>query len=392
MAFTVAKMLKLAVFCNSKVLAGNKGVNRIVTGVTILESTDFNTCRMKNEIVLTSTFFLRLFEKSGVNYIVECQQRMASGICIKPNIADTGFPEDIVNAAERLRFPIIVLTPNVDLQQVISAITYETLRRDGYDIHLSFEENFFQELIVSDKDRDSIIKRGAMIGLGKDELLCALLIQPSDVGIAKDVCDFCLCKWERKCYTLTKNGRVMVALRLTIAEDNKDFVLEIAKTLLKKLEAAMAPNKFRIGIGRNYKEPAQFNKSFFEACNALSVSQLNRSRDPVSHFTDLGIFRILFDYKNREELFQLYRETVGTIIEYDQKNETEYLNTIRTYLNQKCSVNNTAKKLFVHYNTINYRINKIKSLFGIDLDNEEDRMNLYVGIKTADCYDLNKLI
>ena len=81
---------------------------------------------------------------------------------------------------------------------------------------------------------------------------------------------------------------------------------------------------------------------------------------------------------------------MGTISEYDQKNQTEYLNTIRTYFNQNYSINNTAKKLFVHYNTILYRLNKIKALFGIDLNNEEERINLYVSLRVADSQDLWK--
>ena len=141
---------------------------------------------------------------------------------------------------------------------------------------------------------------------------------------------------------------------------------------------------------RRITRPAGTDFLRLEACNALSVSLLNHSKDPITHFNDLGIYRILFDYKNREELYQFYRETVGVIIEYDRQNQTEYLNTIRTYISQNCSTNNTAKKLFVHYNTIRYRINKIQKLFGMDLDNEEDRINLHVGIKVADSLDLRK--
>lgn len=390
MAFTVAQMLKLSVFRHATLIAGDKGITRVVSGINMLEGPDLGNATMKNEIVITSAFFLKTFDESGINYIVECHRRRAAGLCIKAAQSDVELPEEIISTAERLRFPIILLKSNSDLPQIISAITYEILRRDGYDIHLSFEENFFQELIVSDRDRDSLFKRGAMIGLGQDELLAALMLQPSDVKAARDICDFCLNQWDRKCYTLTKNGRVMVALRLILAEDSKDFVLGLAHDLIEKLEAAMPNIKFRAGIGRSYKEPAQFNKSFFEACNALSVSLLNHSKDPITHFNDLGIYRILFDYKNREELYQFYRETVGVIIEYDRQNQTEYLNTIRTYISQNCSTNNTAKKLFVHYNTIRYRINKIQKLFGMDLDNEEDRINIHVGIKVADSLDLRK--
>ena len=117
---------------------------------------------------------------------------------------------------------------------------------------------------------------------------------------------------------------------------------------------------------------------------------LSQGGKEIAHFDDLGVYRILFDYKNREELFQLYRDTVGVISEYDKRNQTEYLQTIRVYFAQNYSINNTAKKLFVHYNTILYRLNKINSLFRIDLGNEEERINLYVSLRVADTQNLWK--
>ena len=53
-------------------------------------------------------------------------------------------------------------------------------------------------------------------------------------------------------------------------------------------------------------------------------------------------------------------------------------------MDQNYSTNNTAQKLFVHYNTIRYRLAKIKALFGADMDDEEDRINLYMAVKISD--------
>ena len=390
MAFTIAKMVRLPVLQGAVTLAGSKGVNNVVSGITMLESTQFRDASMKGDVVLTTGFFLNLFSGTGVNYVQECAQRQAAGMCVKADAAEFRLPQSMIDTAERLHFPIIVFYSNVDFCQIINAVTYEVLRREGYNHDLSFEENFFQELITSVHDRDTFFKRGAMIGLRQDELLCALLIQPDNAKAAAEICDFCHNQWERECYTLTKNGRVMVALRLIVSENNKSFVLHLAEDLIRRLEETMPECTFRMGIGRCYKELTNYNKSFSEACSALSFSMLSQSSKEIAHFDDLGVYRILFDYKNREELFQLYRDTVGVISEYDKRNQTEYLQTIRVYFAQNYSINNTAKKLFVHYNTILYRLNKIKMLFGIDLGNEEERINLYVSLRVADTQNLWK--
>lgn len=390
MAFTIAKMIRLPSFQGAAILAGSKGLNTAVSGTTMLESTTFRKNLMRGEVVLTSAFFLGLFRGSDTNYILECQKRGAVGMCVKTGGEDLNLPENILATAEQLHFPVIVLSSDVDFCQIINAISYEVLRREGYNHNLTFEENFFQELISSIQDKDTFFKRGAMIGLRRDELLCALLLQPENGKIAQDVCSFCHDRWQRQCYTLTKNGRVMIALRLNISEVDKNTILAIARDLLQQLEKAFQPVTFRMGIGRCYKDLINFNKSFSEASSALSFSMVAGSTEPISHFDDLGVYRILFDYKNREELFQLCRDTVGIIADYDKKNQTDYLHTIRIYFNQNYSINNTAKKMFVHYNTILYRLNKVKSLFGVDLNNEEERINLYVSLRVSDTQSLWK--
>ena len=391
MPFTIRKMMQLPALRGAKLLAGAGGADNLVCGVVVPENADLSGGAARGSVILTGTFFLRLLSLDGAEIVERCRKSGAAGLCVKCAGGDGARPEDaLLRAAEQQNFPVVLLGKETSLSQVLNAITYEILRRDGYDRRLSYEENFFQELLTSVQDRDTFFKRGEMLGLGRDEKLCALLLQPDDGSCAEEVRTFCRDRWEHRCYALTKNTRVLLALRLTTSEMNRDAVVEIARALLAQLRQELPDVRFRMGIGRCHKDVTNFNKSFFEACSALSFSMLAHSGEPISHFNDLGVYRILFDYKNREELFQLYRDTVGAILEYDRENRTSYMETIRVYFDQNYSINNTAKKLFVHYNTILYRLSKIKSLFGIDLNNEEERVNLYVSLRVADTQNLWK--
>ena len=95
----------------------------------------------------------------------------------------------------------------------------------------------------------------------------------------------------------------------------------------------------------------------------------------------MGLYKILYSLKNRKELFELKNDSVDIIREYDLKNHTEYYETIKVYIDSFFSIQNTAKKLFVQYNTIRYRISKIKELFGWDLFNREDCIYLSIGFQ-----------
>ena len=66
------------------------------------------------------------------------------------------------------------------------------------------------------------------------------------------------------------------------------------------------------------------------------------------------------------------------LIDYDQKNETELYKTLKAYLRNERNAVHTAKELFIHRSTLFYRLDRIKELIHIDLDDPSTR--LYVNI------------
>ena|GEM_PF-4592970 len=394
MSVSIAQILELPVFKGIQVMAGSNGLTNKVDRVTYLDSLDNmdnGSALMKNELIVIPALLLKLLEKTLSEFISYCYNNKASGICIKMG-KDPLESEMLPKNINKVKFPIILLPVDASLPQVVNAISYEILRSDGYDMRLPFEENFFQELLFSKKDSATMIKRANMLGIKADEKLGLFLIQTGNVHIVKNICNFCKERWEQRCYTLSKNNRILVVVRINFTGDSKEYLMGLGNDLLNKLSGMFPDVMFELGIGRCYDSITQLGISYYEARTALTVGMINHSENTITHFSDLGIYRILFDLKNRNELYSFYRETIGKIIEFDRDNQTEYLHTIRVYIGQQCSINHTAEQLFVHYNTVRYRLGKIQKLFGMDLDNEEDRVNLYIAIKVMDFFaEDNKL-
>ncbi len=68
--------------------------------------------------------------------------------------------------------------------------------------------------------------------------------------------------------------------------------------------------------------------------------------------------------------------TLNTLKSYDAENNTELYSTLRTYLRMERNLLQTAKKLFIHRSTLSYRIDRIQSITGINLDDEKERLKL----------------
>jgi sugar diacid utilization regulator len=74
---------------------------------------------------------------------------------------------------------------------------------------------------------------------------------------------------------------------------------------------------------------------------------------------------------------QFINNTVKRIFEYDKANKTELLNTLYWFISCNSSFVLTAKKMFVHKNTIIYRINRIIELFNPDLENMSTKIIIH---------------
>ena len=74
---------------------------------------------------------------------------------------------------------------------------------------------------------------------------------------------------------------------------------------------------------------------------------------------------------NKDCMYSYMQKMLGKLIDYDKSGNTELTKTLNTYL--ECSGNGTetAEKLFIHRNTLHYRIEKIEQITGYDLNSYE---------------------
>ena len=79
-----------------------------------------------------------------------------------------------------------------------------------------------------------------------------------------------------------------------------------------------------------------------------------------------------------EKSAELYTLSIRSLVEYDKQNATNMVETLDCYFACNCNVSETAKALFIHRNTLIYRIDKIKSILGRDLKDSEEQLGLRV--------------
>ncbi len=175
-------------------------------------------------------------------------------------------------------------------------------------------------------------------------------------------------------------------------ETIKDTVYQFSKDILNFSKLVSIENQIFIGIGRSYSDYKELYKSYREANRAIQNLSFLNNDIRIFHFDDLGIYRILSHEDLQSELEQFFYETLGPILDYDREKDAELLRTLKCYFECGCNLKKVSEEMFTHYNTIIYRMQRIKEIGKIDLNDPEMALNIHVAIKAMDVlsHDIEK--
>ena len=182
-------------------------------------------------------------------------------------------------------------------------------------------------------------------------------------------------------------------------DKNKDFIININETdiaLIKEIRTGIEPKDLDklassivdtlssefythcvVGIGTIVVGIKDLARSFKEAQVALEVGKVFDTEKSIVSYDNLGIARLI--YQLPTTLCEMFLKEVfkrGSIESLDH----ETLFTIQRFFENNLNVSETSRKLFVHRNTLVYRLEKIKKITGLDLREFEDAIVFKVAL------------
>jgi carbohydrate diacid regulator len=160
------------------------------------------------------------------------------------------------------------------------------------------------------------------------------------------------------------------------AYDSADEVSEFAAGLCADLEKA-GLHRVRISVGTMIKEIKEVSRSYKEAKMALDVGKIFFETRKVVSYGELGIGRLI--YQLPIPLCKMFiREIFGGRNPDDFDEET--LITIDKFFENNLNVSETSRQLFIHRNTLVYRLDKLQKSTGLDLRVFEDAITFKIAL------------
>ena len=160
------------------------------------------------------------------------------------------------------------------------------------------------------------------------------------------------------CYTLVIN-------HLPLA-----YTQEIADQILDQFSYFTRRNMLSLGIGSQVNGIASVKSAVFIVRMAAQMAYQTDKK--IIDFQQMGFFKILFAADDTTILKSYEQQLLGSLEEHDLHHHSQYLETLRSYIENDRSLMGVAESTFTHRNTVNYRIQNIKKILNNPLKTAQD--------------------
>lgn len=210
------------------------------------------------------------------------------------------------------------------------------------------------------------------------------------IGVKADMADHISSRklesaFERTIYSYKKHwgGFKVDNMMFYVLNDFSDDEIEsIAEKIQSEKERYISVNKLYVAVSKTNNKLKSLPKTYQIV---LRMLRLAVRTDMTPMFYDrLEVKKLILAVDDISLLESIYNENLKKLEVYDRDNGTDYMSFLRLYLKYDGSVQRVAQETFVHRNTINYQLAKIKKILGNSLKTFEERFKIILAFEIRD--------
>ena len=237
--------------------------------------------------------------------------------------------------------------------------------------------NFFQNLILDNLLLVDIYNRAKKLHIEIQKPRVVLLLEIA-AGKENYAVEFLKSMYSAQSgdYVTAVDENTLIVIKQVEAKDSYAEVAEVAETTVAMMNTEAMIN-VRVAYGTIVEELKDVSKSYKEAKMALDVGKIFYAEKTVTAYSTLGIGRLI--YQLPSNLCNVFiHEVFGE--EVPDNLDAETLSTINCFFENNLNVSETSRQLFIHRNTLVYRIEKLQKQTGLDIRNFDDALRFKISL------------
>ncbi len=374
MSITVSKLCTNAqANYNMKLFAGKSGLDNYVRWVHLIENGDISTFLHGNEMLFTTG--IGISDSTQLpEFVGQLIEKRCSALVLNIGPYIKSVPEELIDYCDINSLPLFTVPWNVRLID----ITYDFCHRivTSEEIETATATAMRNLIFSPETERNykpTLERRSFFANSSYCVSVCAFendseINESTQKTILSDLQKVLNTCGKQLSFFFQDKRLVTVFQDVTIGQ-----VRQITDMFRDIYSSRSVAGRLICGTSPVKTGYSAISGGYHKALMALKLAVLHGA--DYMNYDDMGIYKLLVQIEDTALLTEMYNETLKPLEEFDAANNTDYMNTLKCYLENDSSVQEVAKLTFVHRNTVNYKLRRIKEILGCQLT-YEDKLKL----------------
>ena len=372
MGFTIEDMLVVSADkYQMKLVAGEKGWSNSISWLLMLEDLTIIQNFSGKELAVTTGLGFQTEEKM-LDLVRELSWHNAAGLIVNTGYYIREIPEEVKKLCDHNDLPLLTVPWEVYLADMIKDMSIRIFLQSSTDEQIS---GALIRAIESPGSRD-LYEKELLPHFDLDGTFQTALVTTGNLD-SMDTVERKRISYRMQLYltNLTHNGHFLYydGYFVIVMNDMKpDECADVMEAFADRAARKMPERRVWVGVSDQVADISNLRLSFRRAKAAVVMAH-NEDR-PIQFFDKMGLYRLLYMVDDPLLLKSLSDDLLKPLLEYDAQHGGGYLETLESYLKNSGSIKVMADELFIHRNTILYRMANIKKLLGSNLEDSRERM------------------
>jgi len=165
-------------------------------------------------------------------------------------------------------------------------------------------------------------------------------------------------------------------------EDERETIAAMLREVCERIDTENSPYTVSAGISRRFATVDRFRQGYEEAKQSFEIGRAlaGGRTSTVTHYDDLGLLRFAQVSETSIGIRSYCIDMLGPLIEHDEHSPACLLRTLRVFLDSNQNHAETARALGIHYNSLRYRLKRIRELVGDIFAQPQKRLAIEVAL------------
>ena len=372
MGFTIEDMLVVSADkYQMKLEAGEKGWSNSISWLLMLEDLTIIQNFSGKELAVTTGLGFQTEEKM-LDLVRELSWHNAAGLIVNTGYYIREIPEAVRRLCDHYDLPLLTVPWEVYLADMIKDMSIRIFLQSSTDEQISAA---LIRAIESPGSRD-LYEKELLPHFDLDGTFQTALVTTGNLD-SMDTVERKRIAYRMQLYltNLTHNGHFLYydGYFVIVMNDMKpEECADVMEAFADRAERKMPERRVWVGVSDQVTDISNLRLSFRRAKAAVTMAE--NVNDSIQFFDKMGLYRLLYMVDDPLLLKSLSDHLLQPLLEYDDQHGGGYLETLESYLKNSGSIKAMADELFIHRNTILYRMTNIKKLLGSNLEDSRERM------------------